>query len=543
MSVSEIRWSRVMRTDAEAAAGIVNAGSYLAAVCGTSDMGTVFGGPGGDGQLWISTDHGRTWSRAARMVIEGSLGFASNWAWQGTGMLSPKPGTFIHPEDGAGPSSATPGVLKSHDGPGQGTPIATNMGWTQWGSPCLNRRKDSEDTKFGLWPGEFLLDTGGPDGTLEGPLLLELTQGGATTLTTAFMLHQLAPGNPAYVQAENGQYVWIWVTTPPRIGSSDGLVSGLFTDGYFFFWYSSTDGGRTWYPYSDNQNTAPHPFGDADLRFDLDGATQVIFLDENVVLSGMWVNGFGPILLRSTQRGLPGTWEIIYMPGIYYQGSGGLIVMTHAFCQMDDGTVIAAGGAPEGNGVRMSDAAATGGIQGPAFAAAIAAVGTAYHYPQVWRSTDKGKTWTNVSLSVGDFATTRPLDSDNLLEGRVLLNLGDNCAFLAIYIESVDRLAAIDPNWTPFYLSTDGGLTFQKCSVPRTGALASDSGGLVVPIQAAYTNEGNIVVILHDNLGNTEIWLGEINKTDTHRAVGFLEQKTLGGSSFHAIPENELIRG
>jgi hypothetical protein len=541
-----ITWSRVMRTTAQAAAGIVNAGGYLAAVCGGTYHGTLSEvGRVGPSEVWASYDHGRTWVLTSNFLCEGDQGFAANWPFQQTGLLVPRRNEFIHPEDGNGLSFGRPGILKAHESPNQGVIVGANLGWSLWATPCMNGRKDTDGDRLIIWPGEFYLDAAPGDPI--GPLLLELTQAGATTYTTAFLLHQLEPGNPAYVQAENGEYVWIWATTPPRLGS--GTIDALYGSGDTFFFYASTDRGKTWRPYSDTQPTITPPYGDQDLTQVVNGATSVYFLrDGETVLASFYVSAIGPIIYRSTQRGFPGTWKPIYMPGAYPLGSGGLIQMTHRFCEMDDGTLICVGGAPEGSGPPMDPSFVGSG--GPEWLAARAALGPIYHYPQVWRSVDKGLSWTNVSRQVGDFGTLLPLDSQVVTEGRLLVNLGDNCAFLAIFIESLGVAKTILGNeWTPFYISQDGGQTFEKSPVPYIGIMTDADDldfGSVVPQQVTFTNEGNLLVVLHDNLSAVEIWLGEINVTPSaHRAVGFLEQADSASSGFPAgaIPENELGRG
>src|SRR6185295_9019420 len=175
----------------------------------------------------------------------------------------------------------------------------------------------------------------------------------------------------------------------------------------------------------------------------------------------------------------------------------GLIAMTYCFCELDDGTLLCGGGAPT----------SIGSAQG-------LSTGPSYHYPVLWRSTDKGETWTNISLNIGNFASLLPLSTEAIHETRILLSLGEQRAFLATYIEGAPN----DGTWTPFYLSEDGGDTFVK-SLPtsRIGMFAdgdaNNSLAALVPVQATFANDGSILVLMAAwDEGYIEIWRGVLNQ-------------------------------
>ncbi|HSE46527.1 MAG TPA: hypothetical protein VLA89_14480, partial [Gemmatimonadales bacterium] len=356
-------------------------------------------------------------------------------------------------------------------------------------------------------------------------------------------------GNPAaYGAYPDGSPIWVWVTQPPIVGTSAGSSpSSLYTDGFFFFMMATFD-GSIWRPYGDNQyalspgTRAASEFGGA-----YNYLGEAFFLsDRETLLLGCNVSGLSPCIFRSTARGLPGTLREIVMPGDFFnyipQGASGfffagLYVMTHCFCELDDGTVLCAGGAPTivTSGTVTPQTLSSGTLYGA----------SAYHYPVVWRSTDKGASWVNVSLGVEGSGLA--LEAQYLYEGRSLLALGGQAAFMACYIEQTN-----DPNWTPFFITEDGGTTFRKSNpTSRVGMFAStpDGSDPLVASQATFANDGAVLIAMARwGAEVVEIWRGVPSTAPAqleHRAVGFLENAAPSASSFVAasIPEQELIRG
>lgn len=481
------------------------------------------------GDVYFSDDNGLTWTKGSGLALFSDLGVGSTPTDLAAGLLVYKPGRWIHPEDGSTFGDGG-GMLRSHENDvGAGFPIFNFSGWTRFGQPCLSRRKDVADNKFAIWPGEFIYFDFGPGPT--GPLLLELSQAGATSLTRAFLLHQLDPtGNPwAAGTYPDGSVQWLWVTTPPRVGSSDLTPEGAFNDGFTLFQLASQD-GAIWRVHGPNQISLNGRGTTSYNHF-----TQAFFLSDGTLLCGVNVSGLSPCIFRSTDRGI--TFQEIVLPGNFFnfvpQGAkgsfvfSGLFVMTHCFCELDDGTILCAGGAP----TAISDTFHSGL--------------PAYHYPVAWKSTDKGLTWENISLNIADFGSLLPFGSSEVWEGRILLALGGQSALL---ITAIDALTTAD--WTPFFITEDGGASFQKSMPPRVGLLAGSNGDrtrpLFWPIQATFANDGSIVVVFVDWFENVEIWRGTFGTTvQEHRAVGFVEKADPVGATFEdaSIPEQELIRG
>ena len=540
-----ITWNRVaayagVYQDA-VTAGICNTGGRLVMIAGSS-AGAI------TGDVYYSDNNGLTWLKGSGLAIFSGLGIGGNTpSDKVSGLLVYKPGRWIHPEDGDGfvlfgGSGDAGGVLRSHEGDvGAGFPIFNFEGWTTWGQPCLTRRKDSGENKFAVWPGEFIYWAFGAQPT--GPLLLELTQAGATSLTTAFLLHQLDPSGYPFVTGTypDGSTQYIWVTTPPRITGNGGTFitpSGAATAGEALFLVATQD-GVIWRVHGPN-NLGLNGRGDSGYN----AFTQAFFCSDGTLLCGVNVSGLSPCIFRSTDRGV--TFTEIVLPGNFFnyvpQGAkgafifSGLFVMTHCFCELDDGTILCAGGAP----TAISDPLNTGGEP-------------AYHYPVVWRSTDKGITWENISLNVADFGTRLPNEDSELWEGRILLSLGGQAALLVTHIDAITS-----SDWTPFYITEDGGDSFQKSMAPRVGVMAGVDGALsrpfFYPVQATFANDGSILVVFADwgfgSTANVEIWRGTMSEAPAqleHRAVGFVESKDIGspGGSFveASIPPQELLRG
>lgn len=517
-------------------AGICNIGGRLVMVA-SSSFGTI------TGDVYYSDNNGLTWLKGSGLALFSGLGVGGSVpSDMAGGLLVYAPGRWIHPEDGngnladgAGTSPDAGGVLRSHQGDvGAGFPIFNFQGWTRFGQPCLTRRKDSAENKFAVWPGEFIYMDFGVQPT--GPLLLELSQAGATSLTRAFLAHQLDPGGQPFAAGTNpdGSVQWLWVTTPTRITGSGGTFltgAGAFTEGWSLLLLASQD-GTIWRAHGPNQ-AGLNGRGTSSYN----SFTQAFFCSDGTLLCGVNVSGLSPCIFRSTDRGVSFT-EIV-LPGNFFnyvpQGAkgafifSGLFVMTHCFCELDDGTILCGGGAPTAIGSPLN----TGGE-------------AAYHYPVVWRSTDKGLTWENISLNVGDFATKLPTEP-GLFESRILLSLGEQSALLVTHI---DELLAADFDWTPFYITEDGGDSFQKSMPPRTGLMGGYGGDVtrpfLYPIQATFANDGSIVVVFHDWFENVEIWRGTFGTAEQeHRAVGFVEQADPVGPTFEnaSIPEQEMIRG
>lgn len=548
-----IDWSLVASIPGcDTASGICNiGGGKMRAVLGT---GSAAGGGGWIGQTWESEDDGRTWRKSADLDIFSDLGISGeDWTAQTSGLLCYKPGVWLHAEDGAGASfDDGGGILRVHPigDSGAGVPTFNQPGWSQFGRPCLTSRKDVANSKFAIWPGAFLFDLFGPSAPAAGTLLLELTAGGKTSLTTAFLMNELTPGgNPAaYGSYPDGSPIWVWVTQPPAVGSSTGLPSGLYTDGWFFFMMATFD-GAIWRPYGDNQaglapGTRNASFGGTSYNY----LGEAFFLsDGETLLLGVNVSGLSPCIFRSTARGLPGSLKEVVMPGNFFnfvpEGAlgtfifSGLYVMTHCFCELDDGTVLCAGGAPTVVGPQFL------GLEALGYASIYGS--EAFHYPVVWRSTNKGVSWENISLNV-EGSDGAPLEAEHFYEGRCLLSLGGQSALLVCLI-----YAASDPNWTPFFITEDGGNTFRK-SAPsnRVGMFTMPRGSMnLAPGQVTFANDGSVLVIMarwDDAI--VEIWRGVPSTSPAqleHRAVGFVEHAAPEASSFVAasIPEQELIRG
>lgn len=514
-------------------------------------------------EVWESSDDGKTWHRASSIDTFSKLGICGeDWTSQNSGLLCYRPGTWMHAEDGVGPSSGDAGgIIRVHPNQdsGSGQPIGNISGWSQFGKPCLTSRKDVDNDKFAIWPGAFLYDVFGLDAGLAGTLLLELTASGSTSLTTAYLMHELSPGY-AYAAGvyPDGSIMYIWVTQPPTVGTSIGSdPSGFFSDGWFFFMLASYD-GTIWRPYGDNQlslspGTRNAPFSGGSYNY----LGEAFFLSDGMtLLLGVNVSGLSPCIFKSTSRGLPGTLREKVMPGLFYnyvpEGVGatfifsGLYVMTHAFCELDDGTVLCAGGAPTVAGAATLQDANRASIYG----------GTnSYHYPVVWRSHDKGETWTNVSLGVEGAGSG--FEADYFYEGRALLALGGQSALMACLIYSTN-----DPNWTPFFITEDGGTTWKKSAPanrvgmfsaganPGSSALGSPVRQMDLEIpQLTFANDGAVLAIAarYDD-AVCEIWRGVPSTAPAqleHRAVGFVENAQPSATTFVAasIPPQELIRG
>jgi hypothetical protein len=517
-------------------AGICNMGGRLVMVAGSTGSGLQ------RGAVYYSDNNGATWLKGSDLAMFSSEGVGASPSDKSCGLLCYKPGTWLHPEDGDGfqyfgSSGDAGGIVRSHEGDaGPGVPIFNVQGWGAFGRPCLERRKDNDERKFAIWPGSFIYWAFGPEPA--GPLLLELTQAGATSLTTAFLLNQLDPGGSFFAagQYPDGSIMWLWVTNPPR------LSIGSPADGWDLFMVATQD-GVIWRVHGPSLlNLQGRATATSYNLF-----TDAFFTSDGVLLCGVNVSGLSPCIFRSTDRGVSLT-EIV-MPGNFFnfipQGAkgsfifSGLFVMTHAFCEFDDGTLLCAGGAP----TAVGDPLNIGGE-------------SAYHYPVVWRSTDKGLTWENVSLGVADFGTRLPLESSELWEGRILLSLGGQSALMVTHIDATFPVAGGPPgeattDWSPFFITEDGGTTFQKSAVPRVG-LMTGAGGVITrpflyPIQATFANDGSILVVFTDWDTSVEIWRGTYGSApQEHRAVGFVEEAELaGGSTFDGstIPEQELIRG
>lgn len=546
----EISWQLVSSMSSLAfpiTGGISNIGGRLV---------TVIGGYASSGfttpvtqEIWYSDDNGVTWSRGSYGTIftrnggPGSLPSDIN-----SGLLCYTPGNWIHPQDGDYFSTGDGGGMlwyhsNSHVTPG--TPIFLLTGYAIFGSPCLKGRKDINDPKFAIWPGTFLYEIFGS--TASGPLLLELTASGATSLTTAYMTHQLDPsGTPMAQVNDDGSISWIWATFTPQVGSTGSSGTGLFNDGRFFFMLSTQD-GIIWRPHGDNQSHIE------DCRASTSGGnsynyfTQAFFCSDGTLLCGVNVSGLSPCIFRSTADGMPGTLHEIVMPGNFMnyvpQGQkgaflfSGLFVMTHCFCELADGTVLCGGGAPtlvtpsEGTGVPQ-------GGQGTSQ--------SQYHYPLVWKSTDKGLTWTNISLNVGDFGTRLALESTELWEGRILLSLGGQRALLVCLYEGEGLSitgGALTNDRTIFYVTEDGETFEESQPLTREGFLSGSSTN-IYPIQATLANDGSILVVLTDWESRVEVWRGSLDSSEGHRALGFVEDKDSSLAQFSvSITARELIRG
>jgi hypothetical protein len=542
MTIS-INWGRVASFDwpFAVAAGISNIGGRMVMVAGSTEPPRPV-----KGAVYISDDNGQTWNKGSDLALFTREGVGGSLPSDlGCGLLCYAPGRWLHPEDGDSSSSGDGGgILRHHwKESDPGTPVYNLSGYSVFGRPCNISRKDVGVRKFAIWPGGFLYNFFGTAPV--GPLLLELTASGSTSMTTAFMRNQLDPTGVPYATVNpDGSISWLWVTNPPRIGAGTGVPGDLFTEGDFFFMLASYD-GVVFRPHGDNQRHLTDARASTNFGNSYNYFTEAFFLRDGTLLCGVNVSGLSPCIFRSTARGMPGTMKEIVMPGNYFnyvpQGSkgsflfSGLFVMTHCFCELEDGTVLCGGGAPTmtvpGEGLNVpvgSQAAGTG----------------AFHHPQVWKSTDKGLMWQNVSAGVADFDTRRPLEVDEIWEARLLLALGGQAAFMACHVDQQGG-AIGDPDWTPFFVTEDGGVTFQKSPVPREGFMAGENE-YFYPMQTTFANDGSILVVLADWSSHVEIWRGTLGTTvQEHRAVGFAEQKDLGDATFEgaAIPEQELIRG
>src|SRR3990172_159314 len=533
------------------------------------------------GEVWASNDDGKpgSWQRTSGLAMFSELGVSGEDVFSmGAGLLCYKPSDWLHAEDGKGPSSGDAGgIIRAHQNRdvGPGTPIFLLTGWSQFGRPSMNGRRDVATRKFAVWPGLFQYEMFRPDPVIQGQLLLQLSQAGATSLTTAFILNELEPG-AAYAQSINpdGSISWIWVTEPPLIGSStlSGTIPGLMADSYFYM-IASHD-GVIWRPYGDTSEV----IGSGRMQgIGINSCGEAFFLsDHDTLLLGVNVTGLSPCIFKSTARGAPGTFKEIVMPGNFFnfipQGQKGqfvfssLYVMTHCFCELDDGTVLCAGGAPTAvNPVSNNNQTSP-----------------AYHYAVIWRSEDKAETWENISLN-NELPSPLPDANDYWYEGRTLLALGGQAAFLGCNI-STDF---VDPTWTPFFLTKDGVNFVKSVPTSRVGMFALDASVYPTVVQTTFADDGTILAIVSllyagpGNVGQVEIWRGMMTggiltgrtitgepiianpsgvpppgtpppgtppgtppvtppgETDVHRAVGFLEQRPPSSM----IPEQELGRG
>ncbi|HSE45083.1 MAG TPA: hypothetical protein VLA89_07110, partial [Gemmatimonadales bacterium] len=195
-----LTWSLVATIPGfDVASGVCNiGGGKMRAVVGLGSGGGG-GALGEPAEVWASEDDGRTWRKSADIDIFSDLGIGGeNFTSQNSGLLCYQPGKWLHAEDGGGSSfDDAGGVLRMHlpgDDAGPGVPTFNQPGWSQFGRPCLVSRKDVADQKFAVWPGAFLFDLFGPSAPAAGTLLLELTAGGKTSLTTAFLMNELTPG-------------------------------------------------------------------------------------------------------------------------------------------------------------------------------------------------------------------------------------------------------------------------------------------------------------------------------------------------------------
>lgn len=232
-------------------------------------------------------------------------------------------------------------------------------------------------------------------------------------------------------------------------------------DGSEYHVLRSTDGGATFH--SNPPITLPFVTGGSTV------ATRGCYLGEGVVLLGGTTNYGHPVLFRSTDGGL--TWVAIEPGTTQHPTPGDYSASIHSVADLGGGVVLACG----------------------------QSIDTDYNWiwPLLFRSTDSGLTWTEITDALPDISATPEAPA------RFVLSNAPGAA--VICIDGIpDSLGG--SNWRA---TADGGITWETCT---GAAYPISTAGYFSHRGASVADDGAIILTSHMQLGLTvsmDVWRGE----------------------------------